>query len=273
MVVELTLTDLAREVAALIQRGEVRQGNGQVSPFPDRRTLRYYTTIGLLDRPLAMRGRQAVYGERHIHQAVAVKRMQAAGLSLGEIQTRLAGLPTPELAQVAEADIPVLRHQGWPAHPRSRWWTAPPAEPVAAGTVAAGTVAAGTAAAGTAAAGMAASGPGVLGVPVDTGAAAEPVAFGQVRFRSAARRSAYADALPPAAAAPPAVDAAPPAVDGGAVTLTAVRLGGATTLLVPADRPLSGADLDAIRRAAAPLVAYLTAAGLTGPRPDPKDRS
>src|ERR1700738_2680437 len=103
MVVELTLEDLTREVADRIRRGGVRQGNGQVSALPDQRTLRYYTTIGLLDRPLAVRGRQAVYGPRHVLQAVAVKRLQAAGLSLGEIQTRLAGLPTPQLEELADA--------------------------------------------------------------------------------------------------------------------------------------------------------------------------
>jgi DNA-binding transcriptional MerR regulator len=123
--VELTLDDLTREVAERIGRAGVRQGNGQVSVLPDQRTLRYYTTIGLLDRPLAVRGRQAVYGPRHVLQAVAVKRLQAAGLSLGEIQTRLAGLPTPQLAELADA-------AELPAGPRVRWWAAAAAAPVPA---------------------------------------------------------------------------------------------------------------------------------------------
>jgi DNA-binding transcriptional MerR regulator len=266
--VELTLEDLAREVAARIQRDDVRQGNGQVSPLPDRRTLRYYTTIGLLDRPLAMRGRQAVYGDRHVLQAVAVKRMQAAGLSLGEIQARLAGLPTPELAQVAEAGVDVHGRRG-------QWWTVPASDVVR----------------------MPAGGPSIS-------PAAPPAAplgtAGQMPARSFARRSAFADA-PPATASPASVPAplpavgpsaaavnsfaaAPPASDprpaptrpvgtGPAMTLTGVPLGEATTLLIPADRLLTEADMDAIRRAAAPLTDYLAAVGLTRPRPDPKDRS
>src|SRR6202011_6013919 len=75
------------------------------------------------DRPLAIRDRQAVYGERHVLQAVAVKRLQAAGLSLGEIQTRLAGLPTAQLADVADAELPARA---------GRWWAAAPAPPAAA---------------------------------------------------------------------------------------------------------------------------------------------
>lgn len=122
----MTLDDLTREVAERIRRSGVQQGNGQVSALPDQRTLRYYTTIGLLDRPLVVRGRHAVYGPRHVLQAVAVKRLQAGGLSLGEIQTRLAGLPTPQLAELADAA------ELSPA-PRARWWAAPsaiPARPV-----------------------------------------------------------------------------------------------------------------------------------------------
>ena len=40
-VVELTLEDLTREVAARLRSAGVSQGNGQVSPLPDGRTLRY----------------------------------------------------------------------------------------------------------------------------------------------------------------------------------------------------------------------------------------
>jgi DNA-binding transcriptional MerR regulator len=100
--VEFTLDELTAEVAARLAGAGYAQGNGQVSPVPDRRTLRYYTTIGLLDRPLAIRDRQAIYGERHVLQAVAVKRLQATGRSLADIQAELAGLPTDQLAAVVD---------------------------------------------------------------------------------------------------------------------------------------------------------------------------
>ncbi len=99
---ELTLDQLVAAVGERITAAGLAQANGQVSPFPDRRTLRYYTTIGLLDRPLAVRDRQALYGERHLLQALAVKRLQADGLALADIQARLSGLPAADVAAIAE---------------------------------------------------------------------------------------------------------------------------------------------------------------------------
>ena len=37
---------------------------------PDARLVRYYTTLGLLDRPAEMRGRTAYYRDRHLLQDV-----------------------------------------------------------------------------------------------------------------------------------------------------------------------------------------------------------
>ncbi|MBA3457878.1 MAG: MerR family transcriptional regulator [Deltaproteobacteria bacterium] len=59
--------------------------NGQVRAVPDDRTIRYYGTIGLLERPV-LRGRTALYGSRHLAQVVAIKRLQGTGKSLAEIQ-------------------------------------------------------------------------------------------------------------------------------------------------------------------------------------------
>ena len=53
-----TLSELVDEA---VQRLEALPPpkNGQVRAVPDERTIRYYGTIGLLDRPAAMRGRTA----------------------------------------------------------------------------------------------------------------------------------------------------------------------------------------------------------------------
>lgn len=88
------LEELARRVSDALSAAGVDQSNGQVSPVPDARTLRYYTTLGLLDRPIP-HGRRAHYDDRHVRQAVAVKKLQAEGLALGEIQQRLAGGARP----------------------------------------------------------------------------------------------------------------------------------------------------------------------------------
>jgi DNA-binding transcriptional MerR regulator len=77
------------------------QANGRVRDVPDPRTIRYYTTIGLIDRPAALRGRTALYGRRHLMQLVAIKRLQAEGLSLTQVQARLVGLTDAALTRLA----------------------------------------------------------------------------------------------------------------------------------------------------------------------------
>lgn len=95
-----TLDELVQRVTDEVTRLGLPQPNGQVSAVPDGRTLRYYGTLGLLDRPVEVRGRRAYYGPRHLLQAVAVKALQAEGLPLQEIQHRLAGRSDEELRQL-----------------------------------------------------------------------------------------------------------------------------------------------------------------------------
>ncbi len=77
------------------------QTSGRVRDVPDARTVRYYTTIGVLDRPLEMRGRTAYYGRHHLLQIVAVKRLQARGMSLVDIQKNIAGADNSSLKRWA----------------------------------------------------------------------------------------------------------------------------------------------------------------------------
>src|SRR5687767_4351749 len=73
------------------------QSSGRVRDVPDVRMIRYYTTIGLMDRPAEMRGRTAFYGPQHLRQLVAIKRLQAQGMSLVEVQQSLAGAGAKKL--------------------------------------------------------------------------------------------------------------------------------------------------------------------------------
>jgi DNA-binding transcriptional MerR regulator len=77
--------------------------NGRVRDLPDRRAVRWYTTTGLVDRPV-MQGRNAIYQTRHLLQIVAVKQLQAQGLSLAEIQAKLAGATDETLRRIT--DVP-----------------------------------------------------------------------------------------------------------------------------------------------------------------------
>jgi hypothetical protein len=90
----LTLPALAERAAAALEAlGLHAQADGRVRPAPDERAIRYYTTLGLLDRPVAFRGRTALYGPKHVAQLVAIKRLQASGAPLAAVQRQLAAVP------------------------------------------------------------------------------------------------------------------------------------------------------------------------------------
>jgi hypothetical protein len=126
------MDELVRRAAAALA-GPAYPGspNGRVRDVPDRRTVRYYVTIGLVDRPAAMQGRTALYGARHLLQVVAVKRRQAQGRSLAEIQAELAGATDQILRRVADVSDELLHREPAPARPpnRERFWTDGPADP------------------------------------------------------------------------------------------------------------------------------------------------
>ena len=96
-----TLTELAELAARALADAGVGVANGRVTGMPDARMVRWYTTIGLLDRPTFSGGRVARYGPRHLWQLVAIKRLQAQGLTLAEIQVRLAGATDEHLRRMA----------------------------------------------------------------------------------------------------------------------------------------------------------------------------
>jgi DNA-binding transcriptional MerR regulator len=133
-----TLDELVGRVAAALA-GSPYPGapNGRVRDVPDRRAIRWYATIGLVDRPAATRGRTALYGPRHLLQLVAVKRRQAEGRSLAEIQAELTGATDARLRHLAGVPDELLR-PGTDAEPgtdaaapRTRFWAERPvaAEP------------------------------------------------------------------------------------------------------------------------------------------------
>lgn len=98
---ELTLEELTREAERILrQKGlAIESDDHRVSEVPDSRTIRYYTTLGLLDRP-ALSGKQARYTMRHLLQLLAIKALQRTGFSLARIQERLYGRNDSELEAI-----------------------------------------------------------------------------------------------------------------------------------------------------------------------------
>jgi len=228
--VSWTLDELAEQAARVLTEADVRVANGRVTGVPDGRLIRWYATIGLVDRPLAGPGRSARYGPRHLLQLVAIKRLQAQGHPLVEIQQRLAGATDATLRRVAnlpDAEAEAEPHPGLggvtaprgavnPPKPPARFWAVPvaPAAPAAA-------------------------------------VAAAPAA---------------PEAAVPVAPAVPAPAEHGPELEEGRDTVEkvhGVRVGG-LTLLLPA--PPAADDLDAIAVAARPLLDLLAARGLLTPR-------
>ncbi|MEO3871497.1 helix-turn-helix domain-containing protein [Nonomuraea sp. B12E4] len=99
-----TIGELAAHAARELRATSPQGANGRVRDLPGERLIRWYTTIGLVDPPLTRRGRVARYGRRHLLQLVAVKRLQAAGHSIAQIQAALAGA-TDHMLEAA-ADLP-----------------------------------------------------------------------------------------------------------------------------------------------------------------------
>ncbi|GAA4936780.1 MerR family transcriptional regulator [Actinoplanes utahensis] len=124
------MEQLVERVSAALAAEYPGAPNGRVREVPDRRSIRWYTTIGLVDRPLGTRGRTVLYGPRHLLQLVAIKRQQAAGLTLAEIQAALSGASEDTLATVARVPEDLLATATPPAAttPRAQFWKASPTQ-------------------------------------------------------------------------------------------------------------------------------------------------
>src|SRR5262245_17549744 len=128
-----TIDELGAQVALALSVDYDGPDNGRVREIPDRRTIRYYTTLGLIDRPAEMRGRTALYGGRPLLQVVAIKRLQTRGLSLAQIQEQLVGQPDRALHRIARLpDLEALAPTVVPPEPAppqraGPFWTETPA--------------------------------------------------------------------------------------------------------------------------------------------------
>ncbi|MCO4770591.1 MAG: MerR family transcriptional regulator [Deltaproteobacteria bacterium] len=96
----LTLKELVQHTGQFLAQMRVTQKDGRATARPDVRAVRYYVSLGIVDRPSGFRGNTALYSERHILQLLSAKVLQAQGLRLPEIQARLLGLEDADLARL-----------------------------------------------------------------------------------------------------------------------------------------------------------------------------
>lgn len=99
------LSGLVASSRGLLERTGARAEDERINALPDERTVRYYQTGGLVDRPLRYEGRTALYGFRHLLQVVAVKLLQAQGHSLAQVQRALAGTTTAALEEAVRTSL------------------------------------------------------------------------------------------------------------------------------------------------------------------------
>jgi len=76
------------------------QPSERITETLNERTLRYYITEGLVDRPLGKEGAAALYGYRHLLQVLAVKRLQGSYLPIKRIKEVLADRSNEELEMI-----------------------------------------------------------------------------------------------------------------------------------------------------------------------------
>jgi len=97
------LEELSQHSQRELELRKIPNPGGRVSQILSARTIRYYTSLGLVDRPLAYDGGVAKYGPRHLLQLLAIKILQAEYLPLPEIQKQLFGRTEQELKEVVDS--------------------------------------------------------------------------------------------------------------------------------------------------------------------------
>jgi DNA-binding transcriptional MerR regulator len=118
-----SLEELSQISQTELEQRRIPNPGGRVSQVPSARTIRYYTSLGLVDRPMGYEGGVAMYGQRHLLQLLAIKVLQAEYLPLPEIQKQLFGRGEDDLKEIIDS---ATRAEPAPASapkPRLETWT------------------------------------------------------------------------------------------------------------------------------------------------------
>lgn len=118
-----TLDELLARIEGEHRRRGLPTPGGRAAEGASVRTVRYYTTLGLLDRPVGYQGGSARYGPRHLLQFLAIKVLQASFLPLPEIQKRLFGRTDEELTALLDGASNVAAPAAAQPEPPTAWLT------------------------------------------------------------------------------------------------------------------------------------------------------
>jgi len=97
---DLRLDELVDVANTFVQVVAPEQPSDRVAELLNERTLRYYITKGLVDRPIGKEGTAALYGYRHLVQVLVLKRLQASYLPIKRIKEIIAGKSEDELLEL-----------------------------------------------------------------------------------------------------------------------------------------------------------------------------
>jgi DNA-binding transcriptional MerR regulator len=97
---EFGLHELVEQAARLIQLFVSKQEKYKVTDYPDPRTVRFYLTRGLMDKPHRYDGQKAIFSSKHLLQLIVIKYYQSQHFSIKQIREMINGLSYDDLINI-----------------------------------------------------------------------------------------------------------------------------------------------------------------------------
>jgi DNA-binding transcriptional MerR regulator len=133
----LSLTETVDLAQKVLDENKVMPASKRASSALSGRSVRWYTTAGILDAP-GREGHAAAYGRRHLLQLLYTRQAQAKGATLDKIREDIAPLSTGDLSARIKLDLSLVPADLADIAPRKEqpfWERAPEETPIASSRV------------------------------------------------------------------------------------------------------------------------------------------